>query len=727
MLTNLLLLLIPIPQGPVEPLSAAVRDLPNLGIQVRDERALDRSTGRIIRTTTDASTGEPVNADRLLVEEGRARDSNNSKLSHELVAKLVTETQPFEVVFWLRRKAGHADLRAKLNSALARDENPADARRTALSIAAAENQPLTAAFVDLLRADGYAPTYVDSYVPIVFVSLPPNAIRTFAALRMVDQAYYSFPEWAPEEGLPAPVNEWASPSARTDYVHRRGIDGAGVSVFVNDTANVATNNPYLPPITTGNSASVASHATGVAGIICSSHPTSTGAAPGLIRIGSYGASGDSGAPLAWSWGMQQGISFGNCSWWNFNRGSIVFLDRYFDYIIRNFGVMMFKSCGNQGNGNPTTTPGNGFNMTSTGNAEDRDSHDWDDDIMRSSSSTGNPMPSNHEKPEVTAHGTAINSTTTRSPWIGSIGSGTSFASPVTLGTAALLAQTDSLLKTTPELVKACIMAGAWNNIHGASPVSDWDGVGAIDAAASQSAVAKRQYVSTTVDSSSFPGGVWTATMPLLAGDTTRVVAVWFSNANQAATVDVLEMDVDMTVEAPSGAVVAASASANNPFEIVEFTPAETGVHTIKLHLQRFLGVSEPLAIAWNTSQNAATNQVAIVGTPRLGQTVTFEFFDRYHPGSVYFAPLSLTPAPATWQVPGGKLIPMGFDALSEASVNLTSFVGAVPAGGTATAQLMIPPAPALVGMSFECAMVTLQANKPEAEETSDVVGFTVVQ
>ena len=39
--------------------------------------------------------------------------------------------------------------------------------------------------------------------------------------------------------------------------------------------------------------------------------------------------------MAWSWGMSQGISFGNCSWWNFQRGSIQFLDRYFDYITRN--------------------------------------------------------------------------------------------------------------------------------------------------------------------------------------------------------------------------------------------------------------------------------------------------------------------------------------------------------------------------------------------------------
>ena len=43
---------------------------------------------------------------------------------------------------------------------------------------------------------------------------------------------------------------------------------------------------------------------------------------------------------------------------------------------------------------------------------------------------------NREKPEVTAPGSNIMSTTTASPWYGNIGSGTSYAAPMVTGVAA---------------------------------------------------------------------------------------------------------------------------------------------------------------------------------------------------------------------------------------------------------------------------------------------------
>ena len=411
MLISLLMMSALAPQSP-EPVSTSVRNLPTLGIQVRDERLLDRASGRIVRRTTDAATGAVVDGDALLVEEARARDLASGKISHELAAVLAGEQEKIKVVFWMERDAGHPDLRNVLDAALAAGMTPEDARRAALGVAAEHAARLIAPLVDAATTAGHEVTYIDPYVPIVFVELAPGDVAALAARPDVDQVYYSFPKWESEiEGEPVATvfNQWASPSARTDHVHRKGINGAGVKVMVNDPSNVVSTNPFLPTVVLGNGASAASHATAVAGIISSNHTLQTGAAPGLNQMYSYGASGDQGAPMAWAWGMQQGISFGNCSWWNGNRGSIVFLDRYFDYIIRNFAVMMFKSIGNQGNGRPTTTPGNGYNVTGTGSFYERDTHDWADDTMSTFSSTANPSPG-HEKPEVAAPGQSIVST-----------------------------------------------------------------------------------------------------------------------------------------------------------------------------------------------------------------------------------------------------------------------------------------------------------------------------
>ncbi len=714
------------PQSEAQSLSDSTRSLTTLGVTIRDERVLDAVSGRIIRRTTDAVTGALVDGDALLLEESRAHDLKHSKISTELRVRLGDPKAELEVVFWLKPPAGQPDLRVYLDARIAEGQNREDARRSALAEASRHVKPLTARFTAALRSAGHEAGYVDAYVPIVFVTLQASAVAALATRADVDQVYYSFPDWMKESGasLPVPVvNEWASPSARTDYVHRKGIDGAGVKVMVNDVDNVQANT-YLPPLVDGISRSTGSHATAVAGIISSHHSTHTGAAPGLTQLFNYGGAGDSNAPKAWSWAMGQGVSFGNCSWWNGNRGSIVFLDRYFDYIIRSFGVMMFKSCGNQGNGRPTTTPGNGFNTTASGNANDGNTHDWDDDGMASSSSTGNPQPSNHEKPELSAHGTGIYSTKS-SGSVGSVGTGTSYASPVTCGSAALLAQTDFALKAKPEVVKAMLMAGAWNNIHGAAVLSDYDGAGAIDAAASQSAVANAQYVSTTLNAASFSGGFWTHTLQLEAGDATRIVALWFGKADSSYSSTVLQMDLDMVVLDPNGAVAASSASSANPFEIVGFTPKLTGSFTVRMQSQRFQGTTEPFALAWTTSQDTATNIVTIKGTPKIGQTITLEFFDRYHPGELYVGFVSAAAYPATWQIPNGKLIPIGFDALATASFQLPGFVGNLSANGLGTGQLPIPFVPQLTGLKVHAAMVTVQSGKPEAEEISSVTSFTL--
>ncbi len=716
---SLLLLLV---QGePPGVLADEHRVLPTLGVTVREQRWLDPDSRRIRRRTTDARTGAPIDADALLRREASTRDVQNGKMWHALRSQLPVAAA-LDVVFWLHRPAGHPDLRATLDRAIDAGQAAADARRTALDEAQRLAATVTGPFAAALGRAGFAVRYVDPFVPFVCATMASDQVPGWAARAEVDQAYYCFPTAAPEV-CPAPINEWASPTARTDFVHLKGIRGQGVRVLVNDVGNVTTANPYLPPVTRGNNAADDSHAAAVSGIVCSKHPQQTGAAPGIDRLFVQPGYDDVATPAAWAFGMQNGISFGNCSWWNGNRGSIVFLDRYFDYIIRNFGVMMFKSCGNQGNNQPTTTPGNGFNTTATGNADERNTHDWDDDRMNTGSSTRNPQPSNHEKPELAAHGTGISTTTNRSPWITSnAGSGTSFASPVVCGTAALLASTDNALLAKPEVVKAMLMAGAWNNIHGGKPLSDFDGAGGVDAAAAQSAVEDGQYHSATLTPSSFTAGVYRHTLYLDRHDTARVVALWFSQADSSYSTDVLEMDLDMTIEDPAGNVVAASASPFNPFEIAMFRPPVSGTYTVVLHVHRFDGDQEPLAIAWTTAMDTATDLVSFRGPASLGATVGVEFSDRYHPRAPFFALLSTVGYPETVRVAPGRVLPMGVDVLTAAVLagQLPGFQGVLDGNGEAQTVLPIPNDPGLSGLQLYAAMCTLETTSPEVEETSPV-------
>ncbi|MBL8753492.1 MAG: S8 family serine peptidase, partial [Planctomycetes bacterium] len=392
---------------------------------------------------------------------------------------------------------------------------------------------------------------------------------------------------------------------------------------------------------------------------------------------------------------------------------------------RNFAVMLFKSSGNQGGTDgKITTPGCGYNMTASGNATDNNTHDWNGDAMSSSSSWVNPL-EGHDKPEVTACGTTITTPTTASPWIGAQGSGTSYSSPVTCGVAALLAQTNPLLQAKPEAVRALLMAGAFHNVEGAAVLSDRDGSGHIDAAASQAACADGQFVATTLTAASFAGGNWDLAVDLVANDETRVCGVWFSAANSSYATDVLQMDLDLTVWLGT-TLVATSASVVNPFEIVQFVPPATGTYTFRFTRQAFLGSSEPFAVAWATRRDAATDSVVVTGTLAPGGQAQFEFIDPYHPSAGYLAVLSLTPPPATTAVGTKKVLDLGYDAFTDLSLLLPGFTGVLGTNGRAVANLPIPNLPWLSGLTLHSAMVTLDPTLPElVEETSPTTTFVL--
>jgi hypothetical protein len=156
-------------------------------------------------------------------------------------------------------------------------------------------------------------------------------------------------------------------------------------------------------------------------------------------------------------------------------------------------------------------------------------------------------------------------------------------------------------------------------------------------------------------------------------------------------------------------------------------PPLTGEYTILLQRQRFLGAQEPLAIAWNTRQNAATNLAEVVGAPQLGATVQIHWLDPYHPGASYVSLLSATPYPATLRLTANRMLAMGYDGLVAASLQgaFPGFRGTLDARGGAQAPLQIPPLPSLLGVRLFVAMATLQSGNTDVEETSRVTTITI--
>jgi len=675
---------------------------PELGETVIDVRTV-LPDGRIDRFGVTAD-GAPIDVDGARLADHALEQRRFGNVDATLRAMIADAEAgaTLEVAFWLREPAdGFApatNIRAAAEG-LPRELVPdavRAARADALAANAARLAPRVDAFSAAVEAAGGTPIVRGLGWPLVIASMPIERIEALAEHELVDTAYISMPEWAPEG-----ADEQGT--MRTYDVWDQGVLADGnVNVMIQDTGGVMTNNPYLPPVTVLIPWGDDSHSTGVAGNVCNTHPDHRAAAYTLPRIFSAPGSGDSAAPNAWALGISAGIDFGACSWWNFLKGKIEFLDRFFDYTVRNYSVMMFKSNGNQGfSGTPySTSPGNGYNVICTGNYNDNADADWSNDFMTPSSSYWNPI-EGHQKPEVASPGDCSATTGTGGTFLQTCFGGTSSASPLTCGVAALFTASDPTLLTQMTTVKATLMASAWHNVEGAELLSDRDGAGGTHTKAAHALVRDGQWWFQEVVDNDFVGGVIDVPMTLNAGDTTRVAAVWFSNADASYSTDALDMDVDLAVLDPGGAVVASSASAVDAFELASFVPPVSGTYTVRLTRQRFDGVSEPLTVAWSTQNDSGTMQVRLhtASAPfQVGGTPTFRFRDRYHgAGNEFFAWPAMSAASAA-PYTGGWAIPVGFDAVSLLALQLPGWLGTFNGSGLATATLPIPGDPAIAGL-----------------------------
>jgi hypothetical protein len=707
--------------------------LPELGISVVDRRMV-QPDGRVSRTTT-LPDGSPVDLDQLRAADHALGMSRRQRMTPALRAAL-GELEPearLEIAFWLHEPDDGRDPGADLRRQAAQQalvlsghelaEAVRGARRATLAAAEQRYAPSNAAFALTAVSRGAEVLLVGDAWPFVIARVDAPSATLLAQDAAVDEAYLCQPTWF-EEG------QFAQGTLRTPVVWAQGLLPTNeVNIMVNDTAQVQTTNQYLPPIVTLNASGSASHATGVAGNIANFHPLHKASNYTINKLYSAGGSGDINAPIIWADAITAGVDLGNCSWWNGLKGSIAFLDRFFDHTIRNFSVMMFKSTGNQGNTSTpyTTTPGNGFNTTNTGAYLDNDDVLWAGDVMAGSSSYWDPL-EGHEKPELASPGTCVTTTGTGSSGLQSCFGGTSSASPLTCGVAGLICAGDTSLLAEMTSLKAILMASAWHNVEGEDLLSEKDGAGGVHAAAAWATVRDGQWWHDEVQDADFAGNTLDVPMTVLAGEDVRVVALWFSNPNAAFSTDVLEMDLDMAVLDPDQIVVTSSASALNPFEIASFQAQKNGIYTIRLSKIRFDGSSEPLSVAWSTRSDSAVASISLASGSApfaAGQTPTLQFHEPYEGAGKFYLAWAALNAPFGFPVgTSGYTLPTSFDSYLLFTLNLPGMVGTLDLDGRAVANLPIPGLPQAVGVSLHMGLMVFEPTG-ELNDVTTVAGSTV--
>lgn len=556
---------------------------------------IDDPDGGAHSVLLDGKTGAELDPEDLELTEERHYEAIYGRLDPRLHDRLLTTPAGtlVDVVLWLHeppssqpsRPALTTDPDAPKPSAEEIDKIYADVDAQRADTVA----PIVEPVVQRLNESGY-PAEGDTHAPAVFASLPPEMIAEVNTWPEVQRIYE------------APVNSTelsvAIPTIRGNVVHGRGINGGGGFRIsqIEVGGRVAVANPWLAgvlqdPINV--CAAPSGHSTGVAGIIRSTHGVERGTAPGVTLLAG-------GSCLGFSNQLTQASNRAAYVWnaralnlsWGANIGLIPGAnDRFYDNMVLWGWRTVVKSAGNEagpcgaGNGN-ISSPGLAYNLIATGNFNDQGTIAWPGDAMHPCSSWRDPVSwmNDREKPEVSAPGTNITSTTTVNPWIGLIGSGTSFSAPQVTGATALLIHRNGFFSVWPEAVKALLMVTAVHNIEGAPRLSEFDGAGGIvldladDVAGGVTGGASGRFYDCTTPVNIDVANIW-----LASGIRTRVAIAWDNDPAYVNYANRPSADLDLRILNPGNATVASSLSWDNTYEIVDFTPTVTGFHRIRVN------------------------------------------------------------------------------------------------------------------------------------------------
>jgi hypothetical protein len=584
-------------------------EFPLQGITATDYKIVDNGAGGLYPVALLAD-GTEVDGEQKEAQEESLELTTQGTIDPDLDAYLLTvpPSQLVDVLIWLTEPEYLPPPRPDLS------DSPEEPDLTEQQVEALYGQAdqqrssfvltLTGPVLQRLAGFGYA-AEADEYAPVVFASLPASAIEEVGSWPEVESIEL--------DDLNQDELSIAVPVVNGHIVHARGILGTGVRVAqIEVGGRVAVANPWLPGVVqdaVNVCAAASGHSTAVAGIIASTHAVQTGTAPGVTLRAGGSCAGNTNqlrgrSTAAANWGARAL----NLSWGRNTNLRLRAVDRFYDNMVRNRWRTVVKSAGNEagpcrsGTGN-VTSPGLAYNLITVGNVNDQRTVGWLGDAMNVCSSWRDPISRNgdREKPEVAAPGTTITATTTALPWIGGVGSGTSFAAPIVTGGTALLIQRRNFFSIWPESVKALLMTTAVHNIEGAARLSNVDGAGAVVLDRADD-VARRA-------AGGFGGRAYTCASPvnldvafpnLVAGVRTRATIAWDTNPGYRRYRRRPSADLDLRVIDPAGNVVSSSLSWDNTYEIVDFTPAVAGVY--RLRVRQFRCSSNPQWLGWAWSQ-----------------------------------------------------------------------------------------------------------------------------
>jgi hypothetical protein len=567
-------------------------------------KVLHTKTGRISGIDLDQNNRQvPMEQVRKILA-SKQRQDFKGKLEADL-ADRVSRSQPAattSVVVWLKTSGTPP----KIN------RSAAQSSEASAETAAFRNfhKNATQSAKQFIQARGGQVKYQSENAPLLVATVPT---RLLSALEQRNDVQSIHLERTYKNELNVSI-----PAIDAPTVWNRGYTGSGVKVAVVEGGAIYFGHSNLADGSYCNSTnpSVSDHTTGVAGIIASTNSTYKGVAygtPALLSGNVTNVFDDAAVIKCIDWAINNGARVINMSFGIDSTSSLVGLDHYVDYVVRNRAVTMVKSSGNKGYtcsapGYNVTSPGKGWNIITVGNYDDKGTSGNGDDTMNDDnvggSCDGDPSSPNgdREKPEVAAPGTDITTTYCAGPSnCTGTGTGTSFAAPHVAGCSALLMQRNTSLQYWPESIKAVLMASAVSNMEGSTRLSEKDGAGGIECDSADDVVSGASGVEShgTFFKSDFPK---TFTFNANAGQTVRVAIGWNSTTNPATsttppTTNVLKADLDLNVYAPNGSYVTSSASYDNSYEIVEFTATSTGTYTAKVNAHRFDGDYEHLGFA----------------------------------------------------------------------------------------------------------------------------------
>ena len=593
-------------------LNSTTVELPLTGRRVKIAKVLNQDDSRVLNAAIDEQSNE-IDFSELKAAEQRAYRARYGKLEprlHDKTEKLRADqraNQKVKVAFWLNTSE---------------DLDALDPRTGRMDLSAAEVEELlakrsaqvkgvssraTEGLAHALERAGHAVQRRSEGAPMVFATVPAGLVRQYSERADVQLVYLA------EDNQYQDQMNIAGPSVKADALWDLGITGTGSNIAIIEDSRVDFNNSCLPNnlgTRVPNHPEVDDHATATAGMAAGTHNKFRGIAPGA---GIYSANSttylfdseisaaiDAGADNAHvlnnSWGLGCG-----------NPGVVHLHARHADYIVRYIWDTVTASAGNNGfctNMEFVTGVASGYNTIAVGNYDDRGTVTVADNVMNPSSSFKDPVSpvGDREKPEVAAPGTAIRSTImspSGSCDTADVGEGTSYSAPIVAGLAAQLMQAHPSLKIFPETVKALILAGAIDNVEGAAGLSEKDGAGGVNALASYNSTVSNRHRWFFVTPSSFDSlGFMNIDMGWVnAGQRVKVALVWDSNPSFDYTTDPLQADLDLNVIGPG--TTQWSSSWDNSYEVVDFTAAASGNHTIRVRNFRFNGNHEFVGVAWS--------------------------------------------------------------------------------------------------------------------------------